>query len=123
MTAPFRVTGPLLDVLEVLLQAFGDGAEVHGWSIMKETKRLGPTVYAVIDRLEDAGWIVGRWEDEDSEPGEPRCRYYRLTPPGLIETRAVLSAHRPRSLRNRAQPARRPALVTWLCALLPGIGR
>ena len=57
VTGPIRVTGPLLDVLEVFLQTFNDDAEFHGWAI---TKRSGPTVYGVRDRLEDVSWITGQ---------------------------------------------------------------
>jgi hypothetical protein len=61
---PVRVTNPLLDVLAVLLAAFEDDRrEMHGWAIMKATARSGPTVYGVLDRLEDAHLITGRWED------------------------------------------------------------
>ena len=75
MAGPIRVTNPMLDVLEVLLQAFDSRADdLHGWAIMKATKRSGPTVYGVLDRLEDIGWISGRWEDENPEPGKPRRR-------------------------------------------------
>lgn len=64
MDGPVRVTNPLLDVLTVLLEAFEDDRrELHGWAIMKATARSGPTVYGVLDRLEDAHWITGRWED------------------------------------------------------------
>jgi len=64
VTGSIRVTGPLLDLLEVFLQAFSEDAELHGWAITKATKRSGPTVYGVLDRLEDTGWITGHWEDQ-----------------------------------------------------------
>ncbi len=45
------MTNPLLDVLEVLLEAFdNDRQELHGWAIMKAAARSGPTVYGVLDR-------------------------------------------------------------------------
>ncbi len=54
LSDPTRITGPLLDVLELLLQAACEGQELHGWAIMKGSSRSGPTVYGVLDRLEDA---------------------------------------------------------------------
>ena len=44
MAGPVRVTGPLLDVLESLIDGLQEGQELHGWAIMKDVKRSGPTV-------------------------------------------------------------------------------
>ena len=102
MKGPIRVTNSLLDVLEVLLQAFDSRAgDLHGWAIMRATKRSGPTVYGVLDRLEDLDWISGRWEDENPEPGKPRRRFYSLTPTGVIGVREILRERRPQALRSR----------------------
>ncbi len=94
MSAPVRVTDPLLDVLEVLLGALADGDEMHGWLIAKAAGRSGPTVYGVIDRLEDAGWVTGRWEQENPQPGKPRRRLYVLTSSGSRAARDLLTARR-----------------------------
>jgi PadR family transcriptional regulator PadR len=95
---PPRVTNPLLDVLEVLISALGSDSDLHGWAIMKAAKRSGPTVYGVIDRLEDMGWITGQWEAQNPEPNKPRRRFYRLTPTGRVEATELLLKHRPQSL-------------------------
>jgi DNA-binding PadR family transcriptional regulator len=109
MEGRIRVTNPLLDVLEVLLQAFDSRADdLHGWAIMKATKRSGPTVYGVLDRLADIGWISGWWENENPEPGKPRRRLYSITPTGVIGAQEILSERRGR--RRSAPGARRPAL-------------
>jgi len=119
MESRIRVTNPLLDVLEVLLQAFGSRADdLHGWAIMKATKRSGPTVYGVLDRLEDMGWISGRWEDSP-EPGKPRRRVYSITPTGVAGAREILRERRPRALRSGRQ-APSPALPGWQNALPQG---
>ena len=112
MTGPVRVTGPLLDVLEVFLQALADDQELHGWAIMKATKRAGPTVYGVFDRLEDAGWITGRWEDQPPNANTPRRRLYRLTPTGAVAAHDLLAARR---------PATGPAFIAWLRGLTGGV--
>src|SRR5690349_25158716 len=50
---PQRITQPLFDVLDVLLRAVDDDdLQLHGYAIMRLTKRSGPTVYGVLDRLE-----------------------------------------------------------------------
>ena len=100
VVSPARVTAPLLDVLEVLILAFRENNdEVHGWAIMRATKRSGPTIYGVLDRLEDMGWIEGRWETENPEPGKPRRRFYRLTPTGRTKARSLLEDRRPTALQ------------------------
>jgi PadR family transcriptional regulator, regulatory protein PadR len=122
MAGPVRVTGPLLDVLEVFL-AFGDEAELHGWAIVKAATRSGPTVYGVLDRLEDAGWITGQWEDQHPEPSKPRRRFYRLTPTGVTEAKELLSTRRPRALARRPGPGPGLAPLRWRTTLLPGDSR
>jgi PadR family transcriptional regulator len=110
MAWPFRVTAPLLDVVEVLLNADG---ELHGWQIMKETGRTGATVYQVLERLRKARWVDSRWE-EFPEPsaaddqvtaiddmaaasiGRPRRRYYRISGEGAAKGPILLAERRPR---------------------------
>lgn len=121
MTGPVRVTGPLLDVLEVFLQALTGGQDLHGWAILKATKRAGPTIYGVLDRLEDAGWITGRWEDQPPNTNTPRRRLYRLTPTGAAVARDLLAARRPAALARLAQqPHPGPAFIGWFRSLLGG---
>lgn len=92
------MTAPFLDVLEVFVDAFsGDGGELHGWQIAKSTGRSGPTVYGVLDRLVDSGWIIGRWERENPEPNRPRRRLYRLNPDSVAAARQLLAERRPRA--------------------------
>ena len=121
MTGPVRVTGPLLDVLEVFLQALSKDQELHGWAILKATKRAGPTVYGVLDRLEDAGWIIGRWEDQPPNANTPRRRLYRLTPNGAVAARDLLADRRPATLRRLPQqPQPGPAFLAWFRGSIGG---
>lgn len=62
MSTPIRVTSPLLDVLELLLQAAVEDKSLHGWSIMKTTKRSGPTVYGCLigSKTLDGSGVDGR---------------------------------------------------------------
>lgn len=102
MTGIERVTDATLDVLEVLLQAHLDGRDIHGWEVKKTARRSGPTVYGVIDRLEDAGLVEGHWEQQDSSDTGPRRRYYRLTGPG-VATASKLIAERGKRSRGAIQ--------------------
>ena len=115
VAGPVRVTAPLLDVLEVFVQGFGsDADELHGWAIMKATKRSGPTVYGVLDRLEDADWISGRWEEQNVQANKPRRRLYRLTPTGAAAAREILSERRPKALLRPSYPTPNAARPGWL---------
>jgi DNA-binding PadR family transcriptional regulator len=103
MAAPIRITGPLLDILEAFLRAWQEKEDLYGWAIMKAVKRSGPTVYGVLDRLEDAGWITGTWEP-DPEPGRPPRRLYQLTPTGHVETEKLLAERRPATRASTLRP-------------------
>ena len=105
-----RVTDATLDVLEVLLQAHGDGRDIHGWEIKKATRRSGPTVYGVIDRLEDAGLIEGHWEHQDSSDRGPRRRYYRLTGGGVASASKLTAERRQQSKAKIPAPTPRLAI-------------
>ncbi|MEU4511758.1 helix-turn-helix transcriptional regulator [Nonomuraea wenchangensis] len=116
-----RITQPTLDVLEVLVRAFDNNEQIHGWAIMKATKRAGPTVYKVLDRLEDARWITGEWEELGPDEPGPRRRFYRLTGEGAPAARTLLSQRRPAALQPR--PALGFTPIGRLVALMPGGGR
>lgn len=120
MAGPVRVTGPLLDVLEVFLQARTEGRELHGWAILKATGRTGPTIYGILDRLEDAEWVTGHWQDQPAEANTPRRRLYQLTPIGVSAARDLLAARRPTTQGRPAwQPRPGPAMLRQHHAL-PG---
>jgi len=102
-----RVTRTSLDVMTCLLKADTHGEVLHGWPIIKETKLAGPTVYGILDRLEDAHWITGYWEKQSTDENRPRRRFYRLTAEGRSQMRELLAARRPDALKRLAEPARR----------------
>jgi len=95
MAGSRRVTRPLLDVVERLLDADARGQDLYGWQIMKDTKRTGPTVYGVLDRLEELGWITRYWESLSADENRPRRRLYRLTSEGRTAVRDLLGERRP----------------------------
>jgi DNA-binding PadR family transcriptional regulator len=77
-----------LHVLRALLD--DPAADHYGLELMEATGLKSGTLYPILGRLEDRGWIVGRWEDVDpSEVGRAPRRYYRLTASGTAEARAV----------------------------------
>ena len=99
---PTRITEPLLDVLEVFLGA--EGRELHGYSIIKESRRGGPTVYKILERMASMGWVTARWDDRSTEPNKPRRRYYRLTGVGSERAWVIVAERRPRKSNAQLRP-------------------
>src|SRR5256885_11328089 len=72
---------------ELLILSLLEGRPRHGYEISKliETRSKGAvrfrvaSLYPLLYRLEDRGYIQGRWVERD---GERRKRFYRLTPAG-----------------------------------------
>lgn len=71
-----RMTGPTIAVLAILLET---GRQASGSEIGRASNLMSGTLYPVLHRLEQAGWIEGA--DEDVDPhvvGRPRKRFYSL---------------------------------------------
>jgi transcriptional regulator len=72
---------------ELLILSLLEGRQRHGYEISKliETRSHGAvrfrvaSLYPLLYRLEDRGYIQGRWVEK---AGERRKRYYRLTAEG-----------------------------------------
>ena len=86
---------------EMLILSLLDGRPRHGYEIGKliEARSGGrltvalPTLYPALLRLENRGWIKGRWVERAGE--RERC-FYRLTPEGrrvLAEKRRTWQAY------------------------------
>ncbi len=80
---------------ELLILSLVEARARHGYEISKliENRSGGrlrfkvASLYPLLYRLEERGWIAGRWVEK---PGERRRRFYRLTPEG----RRMLAAQR-----------------------------
>lgn len=69
--------------------------ERYGYELAESAGLAPGTIYPILLRLEDAGWVQGRWEDIDpSAQKRPPRRYFRLTPAGRTSAEAAL-ARRP----------------------------
>ena len=85
-----RLTQPLRAVVEALASAAADDP-LYGFQLCDLTD-LGPgTVYPILERLAELGWVDSTWE-EGQPPGRPRRRYYRLTGLGRTEWAAARAA-------------------------------
>ncbi len=85
-----RLSGPTLKVLKLLLDS--PRIERSGAELSKATK-VGPgTIYPLMARLENAGWLISRWEEVDPrEVGRPRRRLYGLTAIGQERSREAFA--------------------------------
>ena len=80
---------------ELLILSLLDAEPRHGYEIQKliESRSRGvltfnvASLYPLLYKMEDRGWIVGRWVEK---AGERRKRYYKLTAAG----REALEAQR-----------------------------
>jgi DNA-binding PadR family transcriptional regulator len=65
----------------------------HGYDLSRETGLKSGTLYPILMRLTEQGWLETRWE-ETAVPGRPPRHLYRLTADGLAEARALVAASR-----------------------------
>jgi PadR family transcriptional regulator PadR len=67
-------------------------ADRYGLELMRATGLASGTLYPILHRLQDAGWLVAQWEDVDpAAVGRPARRFYRLTPDGAQSARLALA--------------------------------
>lgn len=85
-----KMTVTVAKVLAALLAE--PTGEHYGLGLMQQTGVASGTLYPILTRLQNAGWLTARWEDEDpSDAGRPVRRYYRLTGEGAEAARAALA--------------------------------
>jgi PadR family transcriptional regulator, regulatory protein PadR len=84
-------------VLGALLQQ--PDAERYGLEIVNASGVEAGTIYPILQRLRDAGWVKDRWEDPEPAhiEGRPARRYYRLTMEGRARAVHALQSGRDRS--------------------------
>lgn len=87
-----RLTTPTRLVLDVLMDADPDDPP-WGYRICEDASLGSGTVYPVLVRLEELGWIEGRWET-GTPADRPRRRFYTLTGTGRQEYTAALARRR-----------------------------
>jgi PadR family transcriptional regulator, regulatory protein PadR len=77
-----RVTFQGLKVLDAFMR--DTARQYSGAEIAKQTGLLSGSLYPILIRYEQGGWLKSRWEkDEPSVLGRPRRRLYRITGAGV----------------------------------------
>lgn len=92
MKRDIRLTRTSRALLEALVDHFED--DLWGLKLCNITGLPSGTVYPILSRLEDLGWVATRWEADEDSPTRttgPRRRFYTLTPDGLVSARAALA--------------------------------
>ena len=92
-----RVTDATLDVLRALRSG---GPDIWGLQVIKESGRAPGTVYPILDRLERAGWIRSKWEDDEARPG-PRRRLCEFTAEGATAAVELLAEREARQVTGK----------------------
>lgn len=103
-----RMTDPTLRVLGALAEAHPQ--PLAGSDFINTIRIFSGTLYPILERLERAGWIEGKWEDVNpSEAKRPRRKYYTFTCQGRVKAANALQE------RNRnANPGKGVLLPEWL---------
>jgi len=79
-----------------VMAAFLDNptGERHGFDLSSQTGLKSGTLYPLLARFEQAGWLTSRWEELDPQAaGRPRRRLYALTAHGSDAAQSALAAH------------------------------
>ncbi len=61
----------------------------YGYDLMKVADISSGTLYPLLARLTEDGWLESRWEESEL-PGKPPRQLYRLTATGRIQARHAL---------------------------------
>lgn len=84
-----------------VLQSLGADSErwAYGLEISRETRLKSGTLYPILNRLAERGWLEGRWVEAE-QAGRPPRHAYRLTATGRAALRAAAKKAAPASFRS-----------------------
>jgi PadR family transcriptional regulator PadR len=90
--------------VQVVLRALLDDPvrDRYGLDLCTVTGLASGTVYPILARLEQLGWVQSRWEQPEAHVSEhrPRRRYYTITSDGAVRARTAIA----QAYRSRKQP-------------------
>jgi len=106
-----RITVPTARVLAVLLA--DPQADRYGLDIMQDTGLPSGTLYPILHRLQEAGWLASHWEQIDPvRESRPARRYYRLTAEGARQAQQALAELHAQTV-PLAKDGKRSARPAW----------
>ena len=85
-----RMTRALVAVALALLE---DPADRHwGYDLSRRAQVASGSLYPLLSRLLNEGWLEDGWEDAGTFSGRPPRRYYTLTEKGLRGLGAIIAS-------------------------------
>src|SRR5262249_3513625 len=108
----------------VILRAVSNGY-LYGFDIIDITGVPGGTVYPALRRLEEAGYLVSKWEKQSISQSEPRPqrKYYELTRAGREALAEAIKRYRlleqPQLQREREPKTSRACGQSYVTAPTP----
>lgn len=94
-----RITPATADTLAALMAA---GEATWGLQLIKNTGRPAGSIYPILDRLENLGWVTSKWEEDSNRKG-PRRRLYQLTTDGAKAAPDVVQAAKRREQKKASR--------------------
>ena len=92
--ADFRITVSFLKLFSIFIVHLSD--EFTGEDICRRTEMQSGTVYPMLIKLEERGWLKARWENINPHvEGRPKRHYYGITKRGLKCGIKILADHFP----------------------------
>jgi DNA-binding PadR family transcriptional regulator len=88
MLGSLRMSRQTIRLLEGLLSSASSWH--YGYDLSRGTGLKSGTLYPLLMRLAERGWLEARWEP--AEPGRPPRHMYRLTGPGVKAAREQMRA-------------------------------
>jgi PadR family transcriptional regulator PadR len=90
MATEIRLSRPALKILKLFIEEPSDPKS--GADISRTLRISSGTLYPVLGRFENVGWLVSEWEAIDpAEAGRPRRRFYKLTALGQSKASEALA--------------------------------
>ncbi len=90
MVGFIRMSRQTVRLLEALLSSTASWH--YGYDLSRGTGLKSGTLYPILMRLSERGWLEARWES--AEPGRPPRHMYRLTGAGVKAAREQMNAKR-----------------------------
>jgi len=95
-----RTRKPSSSTLKILNCLSGSPGGLHGYALMKASGLASGTLYPILGRLSDRGWLEKAWETGEDISGPPR-RIYTLTPVGRAQFNDLTENQPLQSLETR----------------------
>jgi DNA-binding PadR family transcriptional regulator len=101
MARPSNISPQTLSVLELLLES--PRSWHYGYALSQRTGLKSGTLYPILVRLAEQGWLDTEWSQSE-EPGRPPRHTYRLTGEGAKSARQRLAESSASRTKSRLRP-------------------